>query len=727
MHKKTVGAMALLAVAIAALFSMGAAPKPKFDVTSFGAGPDDSTDDTIAITKCFAEASAAAPCQVVIPRGVYYVAGSVGNPAIELTGDQITIVGDGTIKMVAGDDCDSVLEISGDYCWVEGITVDGNASGTPTGRGECIRISGNYNTLHGVTAQNSKSTGGTGLDFFIGDDTFHNVCIDCTSISAGQAGFDDRGEFTTIRDCKAINFGKYGYSKGGGHSEEVTIDGFYAESNAAAAYSGLIIDPGPVDNYVVERANVRNVRIQNIPNSIVYAKFARVHDLSIEGMYIEHDELVSSIKIVEACKTVSIRDSFFSRAIDFDEGAGVTGPIASVGDDGTGNCRFTDASHGLLVGDIIYIPDSSVSGYNGLHEVLATTTNTFDTDCRYSSTATGNWYGATGAITLDNVTVGDRTQTAFRVSGMRTPRFKARNVTLLGCSTKAFAPKNSYPITAVERYDIENCFAEFDRDTDSTVICFLTGETNSTEYFTESRKLRWVNNSYRNLGTGTVQTLYSPAGQILATSPDGDRTYYSTSAPTTGTWYAGDRVWVTAPDISPPQCFICVTSGTPGTWRPLEGTRALYTDTSGVSSSDGGEDTLCNYTIAAGQIAGTASEQIVIDTLYTFAADSDNKQVKLKFGGTTIYDSGTAAHNGGALALHAVIACAGSTSSQYCMVQATSTGTGTPIASGAQYTNTSVNTSNAVVITSTGTGTTGADITQRLVTIRLAVPETENH
>jgi hypothetical protein len=37
-----------------------------------------------------------------------------------------------------------------------------------------------------------------------------------------------------------------------------------------------------------------------------------------------------------------------------------------------------------------------------------------------------------------------------------------------------------------------------------------------------------------------------------------------------GTWSRGDRAWNTAPAATGPLGWVCVTSGTPGTWRAFE-------------------------------------------------------------------------------------------------------------------------------------------------------------
>jgi hypothetical protein len=47
------------------------------------------------------------------------------------------------------------------------------------------------------------------------------------------------------------------------------------------------------------------------------------------------------------------------------------------------------------------------------------------------------------------------------------------------------------------------------------------------------------------------------------------RFYEATAAPTTGTWQQGDRVWNTTPAAGGVPGWVCVTAGTPGTWKAM--------------------------------------------------------------------------------------------------------------------------------------------------------------
>lgn len=49
--------------------------------------------------------------------------------------------------------------------------------------------------------------------------------------------------------------------------------------------------------------------------------------------------------------------------------------------------------------------------------------------------------------------------------------------------------------------------------------------------------------------------------------PDPNTVSQDTAAPTSGQWYPGDTVWNTAPSAGGVIGWVCVTAGSPGTWK----------------------------------------------------------------------------------------------------------------------------------------------------------------
>jgi hypothetical protein len=49
----------------------------------------------------------------------------------------------------------------------------------------------------------------------------------------------------------------------------------------------------------------------------------------------------------------------------------------------------------------------------------------------------------------------------------------------------------------------------------------------------------------------------------------GARQHYAAAVPASGTWISGDIVWNTFPSAAGVPGWMCVTSGTPGTWKAM--------------------------------------------------------------------------------------------------------------------------------------------------------------
>lgn len=76
--------------------------------------------------------------------------------------------------------------------------------------------------------------------------------------------------------------------------------------------------------------------------------------------------------------------------------------------------------------------------------------------------------------------------------------------------------------------------------------------------------------------TGSVQIaapMLCPVGlnvqEALGTIENNDRDWYGPAAPLTGTWSRGDVVWNSIPSAGGAPGFMCVASGTPGTWKAM--------------------------------------------------------------------------------------------------------------------------------------------------------------
>ena len=709
----------------------------------YSAVGDGSNDDTAEIQAAFDAAatySAAGGKPVVyFPEGTYKVGTSTlaGAEAVTLSGNSIKVRGPGIIKLASGSAADAALNVTGNFNQIEDITVDGNASGSPSGRGDCFYIGGNDNTITGVTCQNSKTS--SGIDFLVYGDAdtiearttgLRNTLVNCISRNAGYDGFDNRGDFTTLRDCAAHSFGTHGYNHAGYATQQVTIDGFIATASGTAV-TALIIDPGSGEtDAFVKQATIKNVRISltGATATLSPMKVARVHDLLLDNVFVKHVASFSTIKIVEGCRNVTIRDSYFSRNIDFDELAPATGSITAAADNGSGYTQFSSTSHGLQKRDIVYIPDASVAGYIGLHEVTSVTANTFDTDFRVTTTGaiTGNFYDCQGSVTLERVQVAEpgTSNAVFLLSGLRTPKLTMRGCRFFGCSTKAIALKETYPFTAVERIDVENCMFVFNRATAAPYV--LVSESGSG-YLSSSRKIRWANNTYRNVLAASVGLTDSTDSDILLTSLDGGRDYIASavSSGTAVTWQVGDRFWKPTAVANASPGWICTTAGTfsgggAGVFTPmpaLANINTLVSDVTEVGNVGTGEDNLITYTLPANTL-NAAGDSLEIEAGFSFAANANAKQVKMYFGASAFYASGSSAHNDGGMFVRATVTRDTSSIAKVGYL-VTATGSGTPFALAAgDATNASADMTATVTIKGTGEATSNNDIVMEFLRVR---------
>ena len=133
---------------------------------------------------------------------------------------------------------------------------------------------------------------------------------------------------------------------------------------------------------------------------------------------------------------------------------------------------------------------------------------------------------------------------------------------------------------------------------------------------------------------------------------------------------------------------------------------------SDVGNVGTGEDTLHTYTLPASML-NTNGQAVQIEAVFTFAANGNAKRVKLHFGATVVYDSGSVAENGGSVTVRATVVRTAATTQR---ALATVVG-GTLVADDSQYSTPGETLSGTVVIKSTGEATDNDDIVARITRI----------
>ena len=142
---------------------------------------------------------------------------------------------------------------------------------------------------------------------------------------------------------------------------------------------------------------------------------------------------------------------------------------------------------------------------------------------------------------------------------------------------------------------------------------------------------------------------------------------------------------------------------------------AISSNVTATGNVGTGEDTLHTYTIPANTLSANG-EFLRIQQAVTFAANANNKRYKIKYGATTIYDSGTVAQNGGSAVFDILITRYG-VASQYVIIHG-QLSAGSLLAAPTVYQTASETLSGTSVLTDTGEATADNDIVSRVTIIQ---------
>lgn len=548
-------------------------PISTFDVRKFGATGDGSTDDTTAIAAAFAAAAAHTAlsssnfARIEIPRGVYVVgtATSAITSAVTVSGDRIRLVGEGTIKLAGSFAGFAAVCVTGDHCGIDDLTIDGNATGNPSGRGECLRVQGDYGLYRNVTCQNTDDSGAAPATYIIVNDPLpvHNRFINCKSLNSGAMAYDNRGDFSVFRDCVALEYKAQGFSQGGGSSAAggivnlLTVDGFFSKSSVTTNV-GFIVDVSVnVDRtgYMVDTVNLKNITVDFSANTVAGngVKFSRINNLTIDNLRVYHSSTAyHSLRMAEALGKVRIANSYLAQDV-FQEGAtydAIGALTSATADPGSGYARFTSTSHGLYTND--WIVFTGTDSYDGLHQVTAVSGNTFDTDWKFSNAdAAGTFSNTIADLDVSNTTIGTIGNTAalncwdtLRAYRTKFNKLRFRNFSVCGIDIE-----NSllYAHEAYKSIDVIDCdfVSAFTTATDSVIRSPSSG--GSTE-FTQPNVIRWIGNTYRSIGSNAGRLTHASTVPVI--SRDKARFYRTLAASVTLTENDSGGVFhVTAADI----------------------------------------------------------------------------------------------------------------------------------------------------------------------------------
>lgn len=151
--------------------------------------------------------------------------------------------------------------------------------------------------------------------------------------------------------------------------------------------------------------------------------------------------------------------------------------------------------------------------------------------------------------------------------------------------------------------------------------------------------------------------------------------------------------------------------------------RQLATNITAVGNVGAGEDDLISYTIPSGTLTRNG-EYCEFEGAFTFAANGNNKRIRVKLGSTTLYDTTALALNNRAMSLHAIVIRTGA-AAQTCMVKMLANDGVLAIASVA-HTAATESLAASVVFKFTGEATADNDIIQKFMTVKWYPSNIEN-
>lgn len=208
----------------------------------------------------------------------------------------------------------------------------------------------------------------------------------------------------------------------------------------------------------------------------------------------------------------------------------------------------------------------------------------------------------------------------------------------------------------------------------------------------------------------TIRTVVGVTGTAIAEFGDG--TNGSTIAPTSGSTldvgstgspiqnaYANGAINVQAGNAS-------------STWARCGGT--LSTNATAVGNVGTGEDDLMTYSVPASTLA-TDLDHIIVRGGGTCAANANNKNIKVKFGGTTVVTSGALALNGADWRFMGEIIRTSATTQKACFTLETSSAL---LVATVDYTTPGETLSGAVTLKVTGEATSNDDIKQEYMIVQ---------
>jgi hypothetical protein len=172
----------------------------------------------------------------------------------------------------------------------------------------------------------------------------------------------------------------------------------------------------------------------------------------------------------------------------------------------------------------------------------------------------------------------------------------------------------------------------------------------------------------------------------------------------------GVNVFSQTTTLNTSQVILRTLSGTSTSYARVGGT--INVNTTAVGNVGAGEDDLITYTVPANTLS-TNGDRVEFKMAGTFAANANNKRVRIKFGATTLLDTAALAFNGVDWSAEGSIVRTGATTQKaFCVFRA-----GATLTSTSDYTTPAETLSGTVVLKATGEATSNNDIVEEFHTV----------
>ena len=475
-----------------------------FSVLDYGALGDGTTDDTTAIQSAITACNTAGGGTVYFPEGIYII-----SSALVFYSNMIIQGSDATIKLKAG----------------------------------------SYSALVNMFTTNGFVDG----DYSAGIAITENVIFDGLIIDGNI------GNVSTTDSCRGINAYKV---------QNFKVTNCIIKDLAGTIGNGYGIitwysDTVYIDNVTINRTDRQNICIWETSD-------AHISNCNLQDSYYRECVLVSTDNPVQHQNTFAVIENT---------------KMVQVLTSGTYVMRFSGAGSGILSDceltapsvtfPVIYITDtlekdvvikgSRISGGSYGIEVVSTCTTRKITieGCSIDSNTNGIRHNASGGFLtiVNNKITNTTTQPLYTINFDRA--IITNNVIDEG-TTRVYLEPESNGSIIFSNNQITNL-------TDATYAVFVNGTTSETAHVcynialaNTANVMRLFDISGKAIGnTGSV----IDSANIRVEIANQRALLYGSAAPSTGSWLASDIVFHTAPATGGFIGWVCVTAGTPGTWR----------------------------------------------------------------------------------------------------------------------------------------------------------------